>query len=269
MLALAFGLVEGGTKTRVARTLARMVEDNGTALTTGFVGTPYLCHVLTENGYNDLAYRLVMRKEYPSWLYSIGKGATTIWEHWDSIKEDGTFWSEDMNSFNHYAYGSVGEWLYRVVAGIDTSEAEPGYKGIVIHPRPGGGITSAEAAYASMYGTIRSSWSIEGGRMRLDVTIPPNTTATIVLLDRRSGQREGIGYRRSRRRRNTLGGKSCGGVEAAGGLGAISVRVCRLEGAFRGWAERTMPVSRAPEAGAYARSIETAQALMPAASKLP
>lgn len=181
VLALAFGLVEGEAKTRVARTLAAMIEDNGTALTTGFVGTPYLCRVLTENGYNELAYRLVLRKEYPSWLYSVGKGATTIWEHWDSIKEDGTFWSEEMNSFNHYAYGSVGEWLYRVVAGIDTSEAEPGYKGIVIRPRPGGGITSAEAAYTSMYGMIRSSWSIEGGRMRMDVTIPPNTTATIVL----------------------------------------------------------------------------------------
>ncbi|MDR9856160.1 family 78 glycoside hydrolase catalytic domain [Paenibacillus sp. VCA1] len=181
VLALAFGLVEGETKTRVARTLAAMIEDNGTALTTGFVGTPYLCRVLTENGYNELAYRLVLRKEYPSWLYSVGKGATTIWEHWDSIKEDGSFWSEEMNSFNHYAYGSVGEWLYGVVAGIDTSQAEPGYKGIVIHPRPGKGITSAEAAYDSMYGTIRSSWSIQSGRMRMDVTIPPNTTATIVL----------------------------------------------------------------------------------------
>lgn len=181
VLALMFGLVEGETKTRVARTLAKLVEDNGVALTTGFVGTPYLCLALTENGYLDLAYRLVLRKEYPSWLYSIGKGATTIWEHWDGIKEDGTFWSKDMNSFNHYAYGSVGEWLYRVVAGIDTSEAEPGYKGIVIRPRPGNGITSAEATYASMYGTIASSWSIADGRMRLDVTIPANTTATIVL----------------------------------------------------------------------------------------
>ncbi|WP_332310347.1 hypothetical protein [Metabacillus litoralis] len=104
-------------------------------LTTGFVGTPYLCIALSENGYHCTAEKLLLQETYPSWLYSIKKGATTIWEHWDGIKEDGSFWSDDMNSFNHYAYGAIGDWMYRYVAGLDIDEKESAYKRIRINPR--------------------------------------------------------------------------------------------------------------------------------------
>ncbi|MBP1989217.1 alpha-L-rhamnosidase [Paenibacillus eucommiae] len=180
-LALQFNLVEGAVKERVSATLAQMVADNGFHLTTGFVGTPYLCHALTQNGYNETAYRLVLQEEYPSWLYSVSKGATTIWEHWDGIKPDGSFWSKDMNSFNHYAYGAVGDWLYQVVAGIDLDEANPGYKHSIIHPRPTDGISFAKASLETLYGELSTDWKIEDGRFKLAVRIPHNTTATVIL----------------------------------------------------------------------------------------
>lgn len=121
-----FDLLEEKDRPRTAAMLADHVKENGTHLTTGFVGTPYLCLVLSRFGYTGLAYELVLQKEYPSWLYSVLQGATTIWEHWDGIKPDGSFWSDDMNSYNHYAYGAVGDWMYRVAAGIEL--IEPGYK---------------------------------------------------------------------------------------------------------------------------------------------
>lgn len=181
-LALMFDLLEERDRPRAARMLAEHIEENGTHLTTGFVGTPYLCLVLSRFGYTGLAYRLVLQQEYPSWLYSVTKGATTIWEHWDGIKPDGSFWSDDMNSYNHYAYGAVGEWLYRVVAGIDLDEGEPGYKRIRIAPQPGEQLTYAQATFASLYGDIGSAWAREAdGRLRLSVTIPANTSAVVVL----------------------------------------------------------------------------------------
>ena len=116
--------------------LAKMVKEAGNQLQTGFVGTPYLLHTLSDYGYEKLAYTLLLRKEYPSWLYPVTKGATTIWEHWDGIMEDGGFWSADMNSFNHYAYGSVADWVYQVAAGIHTTEDAPGYAFIRFTPVP-------------------------------------------------------------------------------------------------------------------------------------
>lgn len=182
VLPLMFNLVTGETRQRVVRDLAELIRGAGNKLTTGFVGTPYLCHVLSENGELELAYKLLLQEEFPSWLFSILQGATTIWEHWDGIKQDGTFWSMDMNSFNHYAYGSIGDWMYKVIAGIDIDEENPGYKKIRIHPRPGGGISYAKASYHSLYGTIQVSWNIsEAGVMTLDVTIPPNTSADVIL----------------------------------------------------------------------------------------
>jgi alpha-L-rhamnosidase len=136
---------------------------------------------LSENGRNDIAYTLVNQKDYPSWLYPITKGATTIWEHWDGIKPDGSFWSADMNSFNHYAYGSVGDWLYRVMAGIDTDSEKPGYKHIYIKPQPEHDISFARASLESMYGEIKSAWEKKDGRMTVEATIPANTTATVIL----------------------------------------------------------------------------------------
>lgn len=182
VLALMFGLVEGPAKERATQKLIELLEENDYHLTTGFVGTPYLNFVLSDNGYNDIAYKLLFQQDYPSWLYQITKGATTIWEHWDGIKEDGTFWSDDMNSFNHYAYGAIGDWLYRVVAGIDLDETVPAYKRIVIKPQPGEGLHWADGRLESMYGMIRSAWhKLDDDKLRLDVTVPVNTTAEILL----------------------------------------------------------------------------------------
>ena len=116
--------------------LAKMVTDCGTKLQTGFVGTPYLLHVLSDYGHADLAYSLLLREQYPSWLYPVTKGATTIWEHWDGIMENGDFWSKDMNSYNHYAYGAVADWVYAVAAGITSQEEHPGYEKVRIAPIP-------------------------------------------------------------------------------------------------------------------------------------
>ncbi len=124
---------------------------------------------------------LLTRKDYPSWLYPVTQGATTIWERWDGQKPDGTFQDPGMNSFNHYAYGAIGDWLYKYVAGIDFDPEEPGYKHFYLAPHPGGGLTHARAIYKSMYGEIKSDWKIEENQMVYDVTIPANTTATITL----------------------------------------------------------------------------------------
>jgi len=182
VLPLMFGLVDGEVKSRLARTLAEYVKEKNYHLTTGFVGTPYLCHVLSDNGYHDVAVKLVQQEDYPGWLFSIHQGATTIWEHWDGIKPDGTFWSDDMNSFNHYAYGSIGDWLYRAVAGLDLDETQPGYKRILLRPRPDSELTYAKAAYESPYGLVRSEWRLsEDGTVVYEFELPPNTTARAKL----------------------------------------------------------------------------------------
>ena len=141
-------------------------------LTTGFLGTPYLCHVLSRYGYLDEAYLLLNREEYPSWLYPVKQGATTIWERWDGQKPDGTFQDKGMNSFNHYAYGAIGDWMYRVMAGIDIDPAAPGYKHILVQPQPGGGFTSVKAAHESPYGTVASAWTLDNGAFALTVEVP-------------------------------------------------------------------------------------------------
>ncbi|MEC0169071.1 family 78 glycoside hydrolase catalytic domain [Paenibacillus graminis] len=181
VLALMFGLVEGPAKARTTDKLLKLLEESGHHLTTGFVGTPYLNLVLSEAGHTDAAYKLLLQTDYPSWLYQVTKGATTIWEHWDGIKEDGSFWSKNMNSFNHYAYGAIGDFLYRHIAGIELDEAHPGYKEFVIKPQPGGDLTWAAAALETMYGRIRSEWSITSNQMELSVSVPPNTSAALYL----------------------------------------------------------------------------------------
>ncbi|MCC3374467.1 alpha-L-rhamnosidase [Cohnella sp. REN36] len=182
VIGLHFGLLEGQAKEKAIAKLMKLLEESDHHLTTGFVGTPYLNFALSRNGRNDEAFKLLLQKDFPSWLYQVTKGATTIWEHWDGIREDGTFWSDAMNSFNHYAYGAIGDWLYRCVAGIDTDEAEAGYKRLRIRPQPGEGLTWAEGRLETMYGTVVSRWSrSEGGRMDVRIVIPPNTTAEIEL----------------------------------------------------------------------------------------
>ena len=179
-LALAFDLLPENLVPKAAEYLAGDV-DKFKHLTTGFVGTPLLCKTLSDHGYEDLAFMLLNRKEYPSWLYPVTQGATTIWERWDGQKPDGTFQNAGMNSFNHYAYGAIGEWLYTYVAGIQIDPENPGYKHFFLAPHPGGDLTNAKAELKSMYGEIKSAWKIEGDQMIYDVTIPANTTATITL----------------------------------------------------------------------------------------
>lgn len=181
VLALKFHLLEDKDVPRAVQELVKLLEESNYHLTTGFVGTPYLCHVLSENGRTDLAYRLLLQTDCPSWLYPITKGATTIWEHWDGIREDGSLWDERMNSFNHYSYGAVGDWLYRVVAGLNADAKAPGYRHIRLTPHPCSGLTYAEAKYQSMYGEIISAWHMTAGQLRISCTIPPNTTATLLL----------------------------------------------------------------------------------------
>lgn len=190
VLALNFDMLPEAMRADAAKRLVDNVAAYGNHLTTGFLGTPYLCHVLTRFGYTDVAYKLLLQDTYPSWLYPVKKGATTIWERWDGIKQDGSFQNVDMNSFNHYAYGAIGDWMYKVVAGINPDAAQAGYKHMVISPKPGGGLTSASASYKTLYGEVKSAWSVAGGMIKVDVTVPCNTTAAIVLP---GGKEEAVG----------------------------------------------------------------------------
>jgi alpha-L-rhamnosidase len=179
-IALDFNLVPKKLIANAANRLAQDVEYFG-HITTGFLGTSRISKVLTDNGYSNLAYMLLFRKEYPSWLYPVTKGATTIWERWDGIKPDGSFQNDEMNSFNHYAYGAVGKWMYTSVAGINIDPNNPGYKNIIINPYPTKELKFAKAEYHSIYGEISSSWKTEDSLFILDVQIPPNTTANVFL----------------------------------------------------------------------------------------
>lgn len=180
VLALAFGLIPEDMKLLSSERLANDVKQFK-HITTGFLGTPLICDVLTEYGHTDLAYMLLFRKDYPSWLYPVTRGATTIWERWDGIKPDGSFQDVGMNSFNHYAYGAIGNWLYGKVAGIQREGEIPGYKSIVIAPHPTSKFTFANAEYYSVYGKIFSGWENGKDGFRLHVLIPANTTAKIIL----------------------------------------------------------------------------------------
>jgi alpha-L-rhamnosidase len=181
VLALHFDLLPEHVRPLAAKRLAEEIRQAGYHLTTGFVGTPYICHVLSRYGYTDAAYELLNQESYPSWLYPVKQGATTIWERWDGIKPDGSFQDASMNSFNHYAYGAVGDWLYRVVAGLELDPDAPGYKRILIQPQPGGGLTYARARLDSMHGRIESKWTLEDDDFQLAVTIPANTEGIVHL----------------------------------------------------------------------------------------
>lgn len=154
-----------------------MVVACGVKLQTGFVGTPYLLHVLSNYGYAKLAYSLLLREEYPSWLYPVTKGATTIWEHWDGIMEDGNFWSADMNSYNHYAYGSVADWVYSVAAGITPEET--GYQKIRIAPIPDERLEWLKGTLETRHGLVSSEWRKQEGFWRYEVTTPVDATIVI------------------------------------------------------------------------------------------
>lgn len=168
-----------------AADLAASVAAHDGHLTTGFLGTGGLLPALTAAGKTGTAYTILGQKTFPSWGYEIANGATTIWERWDGIKPDGTFNDPGMNSFNHYGLGSVGDWMYQAIGGL--APAAPGYRKLLVAPRPGGGLTWAKAAHDTPYGRAATAWTSRGGAFTLDVTVPVNTTAEIHLPGARTG----------------------------------------------------------------------------------
>jgi alpha-L-rhamnosidase len=181
IVSLYFGLVPEKFRQQTIDGLIKLLNAENGHLVTGFVGTPYFCHALSQHGKKQEACDLLMRDDFPSWLYQDKMGATTIWEHWDGIKPDGSMWSADMNSFNHYAYGAVDEWIYRVLGGLEADENKPGFKHSIVQPHIGGELDYAKTSYLTPYGLLSSHWKKSGQEVTLEVEIPHNTTATIVL----------------------------------------------------------------------------------------
>ena len=184
LLTLAFDIAPETSREKIFGKLVSAIARDGYRLNTGFVGTPLLNPVLTRFGRMDLAYRLANNEGYPSWIFPINQGATTMWERWNSYSHEKGFGSAGMNSFNHYAYGAIGQWLYKDVAGIWRDENAPGYKNILFQPKPGGGFTFANATHETPYGTASSSWKITDGVMEWTVVIPPNATGKITFPTR-------------------------------------------------------------------------------------
>lgn len=178
VLALYFDITDDRAAT--AAQLNELVKRAG-HLETGFVGTPYLLHALSDNGYAGTAYDLLLRREYPSWLYPISKGATTVWEHWDGIKPDGTMWSTDMNSFNHYAYGAVADWMYGAAAGINSDPDRPGFEHIIFRPVTDRRLDFVKASIDTRRGTVASEWRRENGRIKYIFTVPEGCCASAVI----------------------------------------------------------------------------------------
>lgn len=179
LLALGFDLLPDDLRPKAVEHLIRAFEMRRWHLSTGFVGTPLIAPVLSRFGHTDVAYRILNQKTYPGWIYSILQGATTMWERWNSYTKKDGFGPVGMNSFNHYAYGAIGQWMYATVGGLDTVEA--GYKKLRIAPEPGGELTHASSKLATMFGHAESSWKIADGRITLTVVVPPNTTAEVLL----------------------------------------------------------------------------------------
>lgn len=178
VLALYFDITDDRAAT--ATQLNELVKRSG-HLETGFVGTPYLLHALSDNGYAETAYDLLLRREYPSWLYPISKGATTVWEHWDGIKPDGTMWSTDMNSFNHYAYGAVADWMYGAAAGINSDPDRPGFEHIIFRPVTDRRLDFVKASIDTRRGTVASEWRRENGRIKYIFTVPEGCGASVII----------------------------------------------------------------------------------------
>lgn len=179
VLALHFDLLPKNLQAAAANQLAQLIRENDNHLSTGFVGTPYINWVLSKSGHLDIAYTLLNQQTWPSWLYSVLNGGTTIWERWDGWTQEMGFQDPSMNSFNHYAYGAIGAWIYAIVGGIEFDPDCPGYKHIKMHPQPGGDLTSAKAELRSMYGQISSAWSWNDDEFNWRISVPANTSATI------------------------------------------------------------------------------------------
>jgi alpha-L-rhamnosidase len=188
VLALHFDLLPKDLRLIAVAELVQNIERMDNHLSTGFVGTPYLNLVLSEMDHLETAYALLKQTTWPSWLYSVTQGATTIWERWDGWTHDKGFQDQGMNSFNHYAYGAVGAWMYSVIGGIDLDPDQPGYKHIIMHPQPGGGLTHAKAELHSMYGLIRSEWTLQNDTFDWKITVPGNTTAIVYVPSKDASQ---------------------------------------------------------------------------------
>ncbi len=179
-LALQFALLPTEEQRRHAgKRLASLARASGYRISTGFVGTPLICDALCSVGLLDAAFRLLIARENPSWLYPVTMGATTIWERWDSMLPDGSINPGEMTSFNHYALGAVADWMHRMIGGL--VPAAPGYRRLLIQPQPGGGLTSASVKHITPYGPASCAWKIDGRQITVEVEIPPNTTAQVVL----------------------------------------------------------------------------------------
>jgi len=178
---LFLDLIPDEFRKRLALDLVKNINRNKGHLQTGFLGTQILCRVLSDNGHNNVAYKLLLNKEYPGWLYAVTMGATTIWERWNSILPDGKFNFAGMNSLNHYSYGSVVEWMYRNMCGINPLEAIPGFKRFKLSPQPDPAIIWAKASLKSPYGLIESRWEYKGGGIFYEFTVPHSTCADVVL----------------------------------------------------------------------------------------
>jgi alpha-L-rhamnosidase len=178
-VALGFHLLPEDARPAAGARLAELVHAADTHLATGFLGTPLVLPALSDNGQHELACRLLRQDTYPSWLFEVRQGATSIWERWNGWTPEQGFYSPRMNSFNHYAFGAVGDWMYRYLAGLNP--VEPGYRRTELHPRPGAGFSAAHARHESLYGVHECGWRIENGQLHVEALVPANTSATIVL----------------------------------------------------------------------------------------
>lgn len=181
VLTLHVGILPEAARAQAAYALRMKLKDSNYHLRTGFIGTAYLCRVRSANGSNDIAYKLLLQEDYPSWLYEVKMGATTLWERWNSILEDGSISSTGMNSLNHYAYGSIVEWIYRDVCGIEPLEDAPGFRHFRLAPKPDRSLGSARAVYRSPAGTIESEWAYADDTLRYRFVIPFGAAASLEL----------------------------------------------------------------------------------------
>lgn len=188
-LILKFNICLDEERKKLVDALVGLIQDNGNRMTTGFLGTPYLLHALSENGRSDVAYDLLLQEKKPSWLYSINKGATTIWEHWDGVNDEGKFWDPFMNSFNHYAYGSVFDWIYSSAGGINI--IQPDYKEILIEPHPSKRLGHLDIKYLTKRGLLEIRWYYQDDSIIYNIEIPKDTIATVILNDNKYYLNEG------------------------------------------------------------------------------
>jgi alpha-L-rhamnosidase len=181
LMFLGYDLVTPDLRKDAVDNLVKLIKKAGNHLGTGFLGTPLIALVLEEEGHADVAYDVVFKETYPSWFYSIHQGATTMWERWNSYSRDKGFGDAAMNSFNHYAYGAIGQWMYERVAGLAPDPENPGYKHFFVQPDPGGPLTYATAELEMPYGKAASGWEQDGEDLIIKATVPPNTTATLIV----------------------------------------------------------------------------------------